>query len=77
MKYRIPGTYHSDTENSIVDAWVNHIDTDDIGSRLDFASWLKKYTKASTVTGNFEDGWTVEFDDEARYTWFVMKWSTS
>jgi hypothetical protein len=75
MKYRIPGTYHSDIENSIVDTWANHIVTNDISSRLDFASWLKKCTTASTVTGNFEDGWTVEFDNEARYTLFLLKWS--
>lgn len=75
MKYRIPGTYHSAVEVAVVDAWVNHIDSDDVGSRLDFAGWLKKYAKARTVTGNFEDGWDVEFDDETKYTWFLLKWS--
>ena len=74
MKYCIPGTYHSAIDVAVVDAWVNHTDSDDLGSRLDFARWLKKYTKAHTVTGNFEDGWNVEFDDEAHYTWFLMKW---
>lgn len=74
MKYRIPGTYHSAVDVAVVDAWVDHIDSDDIGSRLDFAGWLKKYAKAHTATGNFEDGWDVEFDDEAHYTWFLLKW---
>lgn len=75
MKHRIPGTYHSAVDDAVVDAWANHIIAcADISSRLDFARWLKKYAKAHTVTGNFEDGWDVEFDDEAHYTWFLLKW---
>lgn len=75
MKYRIPGTYHSAVDDAVVDAWVNHIDRGDIGSRLNFARWLKKYAKAHTVTGNFEDGWTIYFNDEVKYTWFLLKWT--
>lgn len=75
MKYRIPGLYHSAVDDAVVDAWANHIIAcADIGSRLDFARWLKKYAKAHTATGNFEDGWDIEFDDEAHYTWFLLKW---
>ena len=77
MKYRIPGTYHSAVDVAVVDAWVNDIDSDDLGSRLDFARWLKKYAKAHTVNGNFEDGWDVEFDDEAHYTWFLLKYGAT
>lgn len=77
MKYRIPPTYYSAVENAMVSEWSKQIDDTFTGTQLDFVSWLKKYAKAHTATGNFEDGWNVEFDDEAHYTWFLLKYGAT
>jgi len=74
MKYRIPGTYHSVSQHPLITAWINQ---DEGNSQLSFLNWLYRESRSNRVSGNFEDGWTVEFDDEARYTLFLLKWSTS
>ncbi len=73
MKYRIPGTYYDEFDNlPIVTHWKN---TKNTGKT--FRDLLKEKSGSDRVSGNWEDGWTVEFDDEARYTLFLLKWSTS
>jgi hypothetical protein len=69
MKYRIPGTYYH-PNHPVVAAWKN----DNKYNQAGFYAWLKDQTGHSTVKGNFEDGWTIEFNDEAKYTWFLLKW---
>jgi hypothetical protein len=71
MKYSIPGTYHSEKQHCVVDAWL--LDKGD--HNLNFLIWLKQNTGADNIRGNFEDGWTLEFDQEEKYTWFLLKWT--
>jgi hypothetical protein len=69
MKYYIPGSYYS-PRHALVSAWRK----DNGYNQKGFYAWLKKQTGDSTVKGNFETGWTIEFDNEAKYTWFLLKW---
>lgn len=71
MKYRILGTYHSNVRHFLVDKWLDGHGINNI----DFAKWLKYNTGAYIVQGNFEDGWTLQFDDESKYIWFLLKWA--
>jgi len=70
MKYRIPSSYHSVSRHPLVAAWLK----EGGDSQLDFLNWLICESKSDRVWGNFEDGWSIEFNDEAKYNWFVLKW---
>jgi hypothetical protein len=74
MKYSIPSSYHSDSQHPLVTAWIIQ---DEGNSQLSFLNWLYRETGSDRVRGNFEDGWTIEFLDEAKYTWFLLKWGTA
>lgn len=73
MKYRIPPVYTTRYPRShpAFDSWSKEHPK---GDQLDFLVWLKQQTGTDLVTGNFEDGWTIYFNDEAKYTWFLLKW---
>ena len=71
MKYRIPSVYDSDSTHPIIKAY----EKGGGGGQLYFIDWLKLESRSNIVSGNFEDGWIIEFDNEAKYTWFVLKWS--
>lgn len=73
MKYHIPGTYHSEKQHQIVETWIRAGGD----SNLRFLECLRHESGSETVRGNFEDGWTIEFDDEQKYTWFLLKWGKS
>lgn len=73
MKYHIPGIYYRDDNNPIVDAWdKQRLKVDE---KLDFVKWLKETTGCYKTVGNWEDGWTLQFDDESKYIWFLLKWA--
>jgi hypothetical protein len=73
MKYRIPSSYYSEFyKHPLVTAWINQ---DEGNGQLDFLNWLYREIGCDRVWGNFENGWLIEFEDEAKYTWFVLKWS--
>jgi len=73
MIYRIPGTYFRKQHLPIEDAWHNHFNNP--GPHMNFQEFIQKETGVNRVIGNFEDGWIVEFVDEAHYTWFLLKWA--
>jgi len=70
MKYRIPGVYDSDSIHPTIKAYEKGVG----GGQLYLLDWLKLESGSDKVSGNFEDGWIIEFDDEAKYTWFILKW---
>ena len=76
MKYRIPSSYYSDSRHPVIDAWLSQEESTHRPGQLEFRDWLTRETSSDQVWGNFEDGWTIEFDDEAKYTWFLLKWGT-
>jgi len=69
MKYHIPPTYTR--SHPAVDNWRTECSND---GQLSFLVWLKQQAGTDLVTGNFEDGWTIHFHDDATYTWFLLKW---
>jgi hypothetical protein len=69
MKYHIPSTYIR--SHPAVNSWRKELGSN---SQLHFLTWLRKQTGTDLVTGNFEDGWTIHFHDDATYTWFLLKW---
>ena len=69
MKYRIPSIYYSESTPRIVDKWIK---SGCLG-RLNFRDFLVRESYNSQVQGNFEDGWIIEFDNEAKYIWFLLK----
>lgn len=71
MKYHIPPTYTR--SHPAVDSWRNEYPNN---GQLSFCVWLRQQTGTDLVTGNFEDGWTIYFNDEVKYTWFLLKWAT-
>lgn len=71
MQYRIPPSYHSVSQPPLVIAWINQ---DEGNNQLSFLNWLYRETGSDRVRGNFEDGWLIEFSDETKYTWFLLKW---
>jgi len=73
MKYHIPSIYYSDSTHPIIIAYEKGVRA----GQLNFLKWLKRESGSNRVSGNFEDGWTIEFDNETKYTWFVLKWSSS
>ena len=74
MKYRIPSVYYSDGDHPTVSAWLSEDPGPERPSQLEFREWLHRESGSNRVSGNFEDGWSIEFDDEAKYTWFLLKW---
>lgn len=72
MRYHISPTYYSENENPVVKAWQRHFN--DAAPHMTFQEFLTKEAGVKRVLGNFEDGWIVEFKDEAHYTWFLLKW---
>lgn len=73
MNYHIPPTYYSENEDPVVKAWQRHFNNDVI--HMTFQEFLQKEAGVKRVLGNFEDGWIVEFNSEAQYTLFLLKWS--
>lgn len=71
MKYLIPSLYLSD-KPPIFEAWRDHFRHATV--YYGFREWLTLESGSDNVSGNFEDGWVIEFEDEAKYTWFVLKW---
>ena len=77
MKYRIPSSYYSNDQHHLITAWVKQEECTHRPGRPEFRAWLICESGSDRVWGDFEDGWTIEFEDEAKYTWFLLKWSTS
>lgn len=70
MKYHIEGVYYSDSYCRIEQEWrkIKNIDQP-------FKDWLIEQSGSNYVSGNWEDGWTIEFFDEEKFTWFLLKWA--
>lgn len=70
MKYTIPSLYLSVSQHPLITAWINQ---NEGNNQLSFLDWLYRETGSDRVWGNFEDGWSIEFKDEAKYTFFLLK----
>jgi hypothetical protein len=75
MKYRISPSYYSDSQHPLITAWLSQEECVHRPGKLEFLNWLIRESGSDRVWGNFEDGWSIEFEDEAKYTWFLLKWS--
>lgn len=71
MKYHIPGTYHYDNSRNL--PLVTYWRTNRYAGKS-FRELIKDLSGSDQVYGNWEDGWTIEFDDEAKYIWFLLRW---
>jgi hypothetical protein len=74
VKYRIPSSYYSTDQHHLISAWLSPEKWAERAGSLEFRAWLTCESGSNRVWGNFEDGWTIEFEDEAKYTWFLLKW---
>ncbi len=77
MKYRIPSSYYSDSEHPLISAWLSQEKSTHRPGKTEFLNWLIRESGSNRVWGNFEDGWSIDFDDEAKYTWFLLKWGSN
>lgn len=73
MRYHIKPTYYAENENPVVKAWQRHFNDAEV--YMTFREFLNKAAGVQKVLGNFEDGWIVEFTNEAQYTLFLLRWS--
>lgn len=71
MKYHIEGTYYSKNDNTMVEAWKDHFNKG--SENFSFRDWLKKETGCDHIYGDFEEGWRLYWEDETKYTWFLLK----
>jgi len=72
--YHIPSPSTYTRNHPAVDGWRKARPND---GQLSFLVWLRQQTGTDLVTGNFEDGWTIYFNNEAQYTLFLLKWGTA
>lgn len=75
MKYCIPGAYYREENSLLINAWYKQRLKPE--GDLSFVTWLKDNTGCSDVYGNWEDGWSLQFDNEATYVWFLLKWGSN
>ena len=87
-KYHVPGVYHQDENHHLISKWeefrtampVYKEYSEYFGDEkirlnaVSFGSWLKGNENVSLVKGNWEDGWTLYFNNESDYTMFLLKW---
>jgi hypothetical protein len=73
MKYHIPPTYYSTVEDPLTNAWKNHFNKGN--EHFSFRDWLKNETGVYSIHGDFEEGWRLYWEDEVKYTWFLLKWA--
>lgn len=57
--------------SKIIAAWQ----IDNGYNQTGFIKWLKDQTDFKTIRGDFHNGWIIEFTDEKKYMWFLLKWS--
>lgn len=70
MKYYIEGVYYREAAHCRLEQeWYR------TKPQISFKEWLTEQSGSDQVSGNWEDGWTVKFLDEEKYTWFLLKWS--
>lgn len=72
MKYCIPPTYYSAATHPLVEAWKDHFNKG--SNNFSFRDWLKNELGTDRIFGDFEEGWRIYWEDEAKYTWAVLKW---